>query len=79
MQPWLASVIGDEVLDTRVGPYADAVGDTCILTDDNATILIAWAVLEYLERKGIGRLEWPNRFPDLNPIETPFPPRMTYS
>ena len=37
--------------------------------DDNARPHTAHAIQEYLERKGIERLDWAARSPDLNPIE----------
>ena len=46
-----------------------SVGDPFILMDDNARPHTVPAMQEYHERKGIERLDWPARSPDLKPIE----------
>ncbi|GFU51185.1 transposable element Tcb2 transposase [Trichonephila clavipes] len=56
----------DETLDPYVRPYAAAIGNDFILMDDNARPHRARIVEEY---HGLERMEWPARFPDLNPIE----------
>ena len=52
----------DEIPDTQVRLYAGAVGDRFILMDDNPPILP-------ILYRGITRMDWPARSPDLNPIE----------
>ncbi|GFY25032.1 transposable element Tc1 transposase [Trichonephila clavipes] len=42
---------------------------TCSIMDDNATCHRTLAVQDCLDSKGIQRLVWPARSPDLNPIE----------
>ncbi|GFT79431.1 transposable element Tcb2 transposase [Trichonephila clavipes] len=59
----------DEILDPYVRPYAAAIGNDFILMDDNARPHRAGIVEEYLEDHGLERMEWPARYPDLNPIE----------
>ncbi|GFX67582.1 DDE_3 domain-containing protein [Trichonephila clavipes] len=59
----------DGILDPYVRPYAAAIGNDFILTDDNARPHRARFVEEYLEDHGLERMEWPARSPDLNPIE----------
>ncbi|GFY10822.1 transposable element Tcb2 transposase [Trichonephila clavipes] len=59
----------DEILDPYVRPYAAAIGNDCILMDDNARPHRARIVEKYLEDHGLERMEWPARSPDLNPIE----------
>ncbi|GFX98007.1 transposable element Tcb2 transposase [Trichonephila clavipes] len=59
----------DEILDPYVRPYAAAIGNDFILMDDNARPHRARIFEEYLEDDGLERMEWPARFPDLNPIE----------
>ncbi|GFW85848.1 transposable element Tcb2 transposase [Trichonephila clavipes] len=59
----------DEILDPYVRPYAAAIGNDFILMDDNARPHRARIIEEYLEDHGLERMEWPDRSPDLNPIE----------
>ena len=59
----------DEILDVYVHPYAGAVGENFILMDDNADAHRAHITDQYLEQATIVRMEWPARYPDLNPIE----------
>ena len=59
----------NEVLDFNILPYAGAIGENFILMDDNARAHRARITDQYLEQATIVRMEWPARFPDLNPIE----------
>ena len=59
----------NEILDVYVRPYAGAVGENFILMDDNARAHRARITDQYLEQDTIVRMEWPDRSPDLNPIE----------
>ena len=59
----------NEILDFYVRPYAGAVGENFILMDDNARAHRARITDQYLEQARIVRMEWPARFPYLNPIE----------
>ena len=59
----------NEIFDVYVRPYAGAVGENCILMDDNARAHRARITDQYLEQATIVRMEWPGRSPDLNPIE----------
>ncbi|GBM48599.1 hypothetical protein AVEN_158171-1 [Araneus ventricosus] len=53
----------------HVRPYAGAIDNGFILMDDNARPHRAVVVEVYLEGHGLERMEWPARYPDLNPIE----------
>ncbi|GFX27152.1 transposable element Tcb2 transposase [Trichonephila clavipes] len=59
----------DEVLLPHVRLFRGAVGDKFVFMDDNATCHRTLAVQNFLDSKGIQRLVWPARSPDLNPIE----------
>ncbi|GFT56139.1 transposable element Tcb1 transposase [Trichonephila clavipes] len=59
----------DEVLLPHVRLFCGAVRDTFVFMDDNATCHRTLAVQDCLDSKGIQRLVWPARYPDLNPIE----------
>ncbi|GFU85030.1 DDE_3 domain-containing protein [Trichonephila clavipes] len=59
----------DEVLLPHVRLFRGAVGDKCVLMDDNATCHRKLAVQDCLDSEGIQRLVWPARSSDLNPIE----------
>ncbi|GFW67329.1 transposable element Tcb2 transposase [Trichonephila clavipes] len=59
----------DEVLLPHVRLFRGAVGDKFVFMDDNATCHQTLAVQDCLDSKGIQRLVWPARSPDLNPIE----------
>ncbi|GFX18468.1 retrovirus-related Pol polyprotein from transposon opus [Trichonephila clavipes] len=59
----------DEVLLPHVRLFRGAVGDKFVFMDDNATCHRTLAVQDCLDSKGIQRLVWPARSPDLNPIE----------
>ncbi|GFW77096.1 transposable element Tcb2 transposase [Trichonephila clavipes] len=59
----------DEVLLPHVCLFRGAVGDKFVFMDDNATCHRTLAVQDCLDSKGIQRLVWPARSPDLNPIE----------
>ena len=50
-------------------PYAEAIGPQFILMNDNARPHRAPLVDQYLDNESIERMEWPSRFPDLNPIK----------
>ncbi|GFU04445.1 transposable element Tcb2 transposase [Trichonephila clavipes] len=59
----------EEVLLPHVRLFRGAVGDKFVFMDDNATCHRTLAVQDCLDSKGIQRLVWPARSPDLNPIE----------
>ena len=59
----------DEVLDPIVRPYAGAVGERFILMHDNARPHTARISTTYLDQQRIEVMDWPSRYPDLNPIE----------
>ena len=59
----------NEILVVYVPPYAGAVGENFILTDDNARAHRACITDQYLEQATIVCMEWPARSLDLNPIE----------
>ncbi|GFU71681.1 transposable element Tcb2 transposase [Trichonephila clavipes] len=59
----------DEVLLPHVHLFRGAVGDKFVFMDNNATCHRTLAVQDCLDSKGIQRLVWPARSPDLNPIE----------
>ncbi|GFW49512.1 transposable element Tc1 transposase [Trichonephila clavipes] len=59
----------DEVLLPHVRLFRGAVGDKFVFMDDNATCHRTLAVQDCLDSKGIQRLVWPARSPDVNPIE----------
>ncbi|GFT54737.1 transposable element Tcb2 transposase [Trichonephila clavipes] len=58
-----------EVLLPHVRLFRGAVGDKFVFMDDNATCHRTLAIQDCLDSKGIQRLVWPTRSPDLNPIE----------
>ena len=53
----------------HVVPYAAAIGYEFVFMDDNARPHRARVADQFLEENGIGRMEWPARSPDCNPIE----------
>ncbi|GFW33354.1 transposable element Tcb2 transposase [Trichonephila clavipes] len=59
----------DEVLLPHVRLFRGAVEDKFVFMDDNATCHRTLDVQDCLDSKGIQRLVWPARSPDLNPIE----------
>ncbi|GFV57945.1 DDE_3 domain-containing protein [Trichonephila clavipes] len=59
----------DEVLLFHVRLFRGAVGDKFVLWTNNATCHRTLAVQDCLDSEGIQRLVWPERSPDLNPIE----------
>ncbi|GBO25667.1 Transposable element Tcb2 transposase [Araneus ventricosus] len=59
----------DEILEPSVRLFRGAVGPEFILMDDNARPHRALLVDEFLESEDIRRMDWPDRSPDLNPIE----------
>ncbi|KAL0195257.1 hypothetical protein M9458_008829, partial [Cirrhinus mrigala] len=52
-----------------VRPYAGAVGPGFLLMQDNARPHVAGVCQQFLQDEGIDAMDWPARFPDLNPIE----------
>ncbi|GBN13741.1 Transposable element Tcb2 transposase [Araneus ventricosus] len=58
----------DKILESYVRLFRGAVGPEFILMDDNARPHRALLVDEFLESKDIRRMDWPARYPDLNPI-----------
>ncbi|GFW92653.1 voltage-dependent T-type calcium channel subunit alpha-1H [Trichonephila clavipes] len=59
----------DEVLLPHVRLFRGAVGDKFVFMDDNATCHRTLAVQDCLDSEDIQRLVWPERSPDLHPIE----------
>ncbi|GBO09335.1 hypothetical protein AVEN_186502-1 [Araneus ventricosus] len=59
----------DEILETYVRLLRGAVGPEFILMDNNAKPHRVLLVDEFLESEDIHRMDWPDRSPDLNPIE----------
>ena len=59
----------NEILDQFVRPHTSAIGPDFILMDDNARPRRAHVTDAYLERETTVRIDWPDRSPDLNPIE----------
>lgn len=59
----------DEILNVHVQLYAGTIGDRFIPMDVNARPHTAHEVRQYLQRKGNERMDWPAKFPDLNPIK----------
>ncbi|UYV84314.1 hypothetical protein LAZ67_X001824 [Cordylochernes scorpioides] len=58
-----------EILEPYLRPYRDQIGHNLIFMYDNARPHRARLVNEYLQSENIRRMDWPARFPDLNPIE----------
>ena len=58
-----------EVLLPIVWPYAGAVGENCMLMDDNALPHRAFVVNHFPEQECIIRMDRPVMSPDLNPME----------
>ncbi|UYV84124.1 K02A2.6-like [Cordylochernes scorpioides] len=59
----------DEILEPYLRPYRDQIGHNLVFMDDNARPHRARLVNEYLQSENIRRMDWPARYPDLNPIE----------
>ncbi|GBN66041.1 Transposable element Tc3 transposase [Araneus ventricosus] len=59
----------DEILEPYVRLFRGEVRPEFILMDDNARPHRALLVDEFLESEDIRRMDWPARYPDLNPIE----------
>ena len=59
----------DTIVKPRVLPALQTVGNGAILKDENTPCHLAAAVNNFLQQQGVMRLDWPARFPDLNPIE----------
>ena len=64
-----AQVYRDEILDAFVPLHAGAIGDACLLQDDNARSHRARIIDDYLKQETIMLMDWPARSLDLNPIE----------
>ncbi|GBM79660.1 hypothetical protein AVEN_58436-1 [Araneus ventricosus] len=58
----------DEILEPYVRLFRGAFGPEFILIDDRESHR-ALLVDEFLESEDIRRMDWPARYPDLNPIE----------
>ncbi|GFS68469.1 transposable element Tcb2 transposase [Trichonephila clavipes] len=67
--PLTARRYRDEILRPIVVPYAAAIGDDFILTDDNCGPHRANLGENFLFEEGIVRMKWLACFPDINPIE----------
>ncbi|UYV79735.1 hypothetical protein LAZ67_18000515 [Cordylochernes scorpioides] len=59
----------DEIMGAYVMPQALEMGENFLLMDDNARPHRAGVVDTFLQNHAISRMNWPARFPDLNPIE----------
>ena len=59
----------NEILDPIVRPFAGAIGNNFILMQDNPRPHTARLSMDYLYHQGIEWMNWPARWPDLNPIE----------
>ena len=59
----MAALFRDEVLHQILKLYAAAVGLSFVFTHDNARPRKAAIVGDYLESKGISRMEWPAFLP----------------
>ena len=59
----------DEILRPLVVPLLRRIGPQALLQDDNAPIHRARVVNDFLQRRGVQRLDWPACSPDMNPIE----------
>ena len=59
----------DEILTPIVSLYVGAIGNDFILMDGNARPHRARIVNEYLQQESIERMDWPEKSPDLNPID----------
>ncbi|KAL0895252.1 hypothetical protein ABMA27_011406 [Loxostege sticticalis] len=60
----------EEIIQEHVVPYMGYIGyDQFLLMHDNARPHVAHCVNEYLQNVGVQKLQWPDRSPDLNPIE----------
>eukprot|EP00064_Thunnus_orientalis_P024358 superscaffoldBa00010320_g24647 len=62
-----SSRTGGEILRASVRPYAGGVGPGFLLVKDNARPHVARACRQFLDDEGIDAIDWPSRFPDLNP------------
>ena len=59
----------DEILRPLVVPLLRRIGPQALLQDDNAPVHRARVVNDFLQRRGVQRLDWPACSPDMNPIE----------
>ncbi|KAJ8388882.1 hypothetical protein AAFF_G00126380 [Aldrovandia affinis] len=59
----------DEILRPIVRPYAGAVGPGFLLVQDHPRPHVARVCRQFLDDEGIDAIDWPSRYPDLNPIE----------
>ncbi|GFU78180.1 hypothetical protein TNCV_4402091 [Trichonephila clavipes] len=66
---WWANDTTDEVLLPSCSSFRGAVGDKFVFMDDNATCHRTLRCSGLSRQRGIQRLVWPVRSPDLNPIE----------
>ena len=64
-----AQVYRDDIHDAFVCLLAGAIDDAFLLQDDNARPYSARIVDDYLQQETNMLMEWPGRYPDLNPIE----------
>jgi hypothetical protein len=60
------SINRDEILKTIVRPYADAIGETFRLVQDNARAHNARIARNFFDDEGIEVIDCPARSPDLN-------------
>ena len=67
--PLTAARYRDEILHSFVRAYAWADEQSFVLIDDNARSHRGRVVQRYFEEQGVERMDWPERSPDLNPIE----------
>ena len=60
----------DEILRPIVRIYTGAVGPGFLLVQDKSRPHVARVCRRFLDDEGIDAIDWPSRFPDLNPIES---------
>ena len=58
-----------DIVETIVRPHACANGDAFILMQDNAPAHTAQVSMTFIDDAGINVMNWPTRYPDLNPTE----------
>ena len=58
-----------DILEPTVRPHAGAIGDACILMQDNARANTAQMFMTFIDDTGIGVMNWPARSPYINPTE----------
>ena len=64
-----AAININDILEPIARPHAYAIGDAFILMLDIARAHAAWVSMTYLYDECISVMNWPDRYPDLNPIE----------